>query len=214
MNAIKVIIADDHPIVRKGLVTIIDDEEDIKVVAQAENSSELIEQVKLHQPDLVLIDMQMPDFNGIEAINRIREFNENVKFVILTTFDDQEYVFEGIKAGARGYLLKDINPDELIEAIRKVHHGYSLIEPSLTTKLLDRFTQLAKKAPLEHSLTNRELEVLQQIANGASNQEIADALFISIKTVKTHITHIFEKLQVRDRTEAVTKALKLGIIKL
>lgn len=214
MKPIKVLLADDHPIVRKGLVSILDLEPDISIVDDVNNGLEVVEKLKDTDIDLVLIDMKMPHMDGVQTIQKVREFNDDVKFIILTTYENEEYVFEGIKAGARGYLLKDTQPEELVKAIRKVHQGESLIKPDLVTKLLDRFSQIANQKPVEHSLTNRELEVLQLIAQGSSNKNIADQLFISIKTVKTHITHIFEKLEVRDRTEAVTRALKLGIIKI
>lgn len=214
METVKIVIVDDHPIVRHGLATILDYEEEIEVLAQGSDGEEAIELVRKHHPDLVLIDMKMPDMEGVEAINKIREFNTDVKFIILTTYDDDDSVFEGINAGARGYLLKDTTPEDLVDAIIRVNRGESLIDPKWQTKLFDRFSQIAKKQTVEHALTNRELEVLQLIANGASNKDIASALFISVKTVKTHITHIFEKLEVRDRTESVTKALRLGIIKI
>ena len=214
MDIIRIIVIDDHPVVRQGLASILDYEDEIEVLDQGADGLEAIELVKKHDPDLVLIDIKMPKMKGVEAINRIREFNKNVKFIILTTYDDEESVFDGINAGARGYLLKDTTPDELVDAIRKVNRGESLVDSKMQTRLFDRYSQLVKKQTVEHTLTNRELEVLHLIANGASNKDIAAELYISVKTVKTHITHIFEKLEVRDRTESVTKALKLGIIKI
>lgn len=214
MDSIRIIIADDHVIVRTGLCKILEMEDDIEVVAEASDGFEAIEKVKQYNPDLVLMDMRMPKMNGAEAIKRIREFNDEVKFIILTTYSNEEYVFDGIKAGARGFLLKDAFPDEIISAIRKVNNGESLFEPTMITKVLDRFSQIADQPKIENALTNREMEVLQLIADGSSNKEIAAKLFISIKTVKTHVTHIFEKLGVSDRTEAVTKALRLKIIEI
>jgi len=166
------------------------------------------------KPQLVLIDIQMPRMKGVQAIQKIKEINPAVNIIILTVYDIEDYVYEGIKAGARGYLLKDTSPDKLVEAIRKVNRGESLIEPMLATKVLDKFSELAKKEKPSHRLTPRELQILRLLADGKSNKELAAELFISEKTVKTHITHIFEKLNVRDRTEAVMSALKKGIIQI
>lgn len=211
---IKVMIVDDHPVVRAGIADILGLEDDIVVIAEAADGQEAIEKVKKHNPDLVLMDMQMPNMGGVEAINSIREFNKQVKFIILTTYKNEDFVFDGVNAGARGYLLKDAEPDELIDAIQRVYRGESLIDSSMITKVLDRFSLITSSKSRAHNLTNREVEVLELIANGASNKDIAAALFISEKTVKTHITHIFKKLQVNDRTKAVTKAIRRHIIKI
>lgn len=205
---IRIVIADDHPIVREGLTSILNLQNDMEVVAEASDGLEAIEMVNEYNPDLVLIDLRMPNLGGAQAIQKIRESNKDVKFLILTTFADEENVFEGVRAGARGYLLKDTLPDELIRAIRRVNNGESLIEPSMVTRVLDRFSKVIQKQEFANELTNRELEVLKLLAEGTSNKGIADKLFISIKTVKTHITHIFEKLDVKNRTEAVAKAHK------
>lgn len=213
MKTISVMIVDDHPIVREGLTSILECEEDIQVVAEAADGAEAVEKVRSIQPDIMLIDMRMPVVNGVSAIRQIRAFDDRIRFIILTTYNNEEYVFEGIKAGARGYLLKDAKPSELVDAIRRVAQGESLIHSTLMTKLLDRISNPDQTGIQQFGLTNRELELLSLLSEGASNVEIAGKLFISIKTVKTHVTHIFEKLKVRNRTEAVTKVHKLGLLR-
>ncbi|MCI0511846.1 response regulator transcription factor [candidate division KSB1 bacterium] len=213
MKTISVMIVDDHPIVREGLTSILECEDDIQVVAEAADGAEAVEKVRSIQPDIMLIDMRMPVVNGVSAIRQIRAFNDRIRFIILTTYNNEEYVFEGIKAGARGYLLKDAKPSDLVDAIRRVAQGESLINSTLMTKLLDRISNPDQTGIQQFGLTNRELELLSLLSEGASNVEIAEKLFISIKTVKTHVTHIFEKLKVRNRTEAVTKVHKLGLLR-
>ncbi|MBN1351337.1 response regulator transcription factor [candidate division KSB1 bacterium] len=214
MDKIKVMIVDDHAIVREGLSSILAFEDDIEVVGEAVNGVDAIEAFQKLNPHLVLMDLQMPGMDGVQSIKKIKQINPEVKIIILTVFQDEEYVYEGIKAGARGYLLKDTSPDELVETIRKVNRGESLIEPFLATKVLDKFSELAKHEKPEHNLTPRELQIITLLSEGKSNKELAQDLYISEKTVKTHITHIFEKLNVRDRTEAVMRALKKGIIQI
>ena len=213
MEKIKIIIADDHTIVRQGLSHILSFEDDIEVIAEVENGHEAIEKVEALKPDLVLMDLRMPYVTGVEAIRKIREFDTQVKFIILTTFDNEDDIFEGIRSGARGYLLKDATPDELIEAIHRVKNGETLINEMMMTKLLNHISrQDSASTQQQNPLTARELEVLQFTAEGASNKDIAEKLFISVKTVKTHLTHIFDKLKARNRTEAVTKARKIGFL--
>jgi DNA-binding NarL/FixJ family response regulator len=209
---IRIVIADDHPVVREGISLILGLQSDLEVVGEAADGLQVIELVNEKKPDLVLIDLRMPNLGGAQAIQKIRETNKDVKFIILTTFADAESVFEGVRAGARGYLLKETLPDEIIRAIRKVNKGESLIEPSMITQVLDRFSKVIQKQEFITELTPRELEVLKLLAEGTSNKDIAAQLFISIKTVKTHITHIFEKLDVKNRTEAVAKAHKSKMI--
>jgi DNA-binding NarL/FixJ family response regulator len=209
---IRIVIADDHPVVREGISSILGLQSDLEVVGEAADGLQVIDLVNEKNPDLVLIDLRMPNLGGAQAIQKIRETNKDVKFLILTTFSDAENVFEGVRAGARGYLLKDTLPDDLVRAIRRVNKGESLIEPTMITHVLDRFSKAIQKQEFITELTNRELEVLKLLAEGTSNKEIAAQLFISIKTVKTHITHIFEKLDVKNRTEAVAKAHKSKVI--
>ena len=210
---IKVLIADDHPVVREGLAAMLAREPDIEVVGEARDGQEAMEQVAELAPDVVLMDLQMPRLGGVDAIRRLRAEQPAVRAIILTTYNDDESIYDGIAAGARGYLLKDSPRDELFRAVRTVARGESLLQPAVATKLLDRFSRTMAE-PSEEVLTGRELTVLRLLARGAPNKEISTALHISESTVKTHIARIFHKLGVDDRTEAVTAALARGIIKL
>jgi DNA-binding NarL/FixJ family response regulator len=214
MEPIKVLITDDHPVVREGLSAMLNKEPDIQVVGEAENGTEAIDKAKELQPDVVLMDLRMPEVDGVEAMRQIRAATPDIKFIVLTTYDNDEYIFKGIEAGARAYLLKDAPRDELFKAIRAVYKGESLIEPAVAGKVLDRFVQLSRQVQAPEELSERELEVLKLMARGAANKEIATSLCISESTVKTHIQTIFQKLGVSDRTEAVTEAIKKGIIRL
>lgn len=214
MEPIKVLITDDHPVVREGLSAMLNKEPDIQVVGEAENGTEAIDKAKELQPDVVLMDLRMPEVDGVEAMRQIRAANPGIKFIVLTTYDNDEYIFKGIEAGARAYLLKDAPREELFKAIRAVYKGESLIEPAVAGKVLDRFAELSRQAQVVDALSEREVEVLKLMAKGAANKEIAAGLCISESTVKTHIQTIFQKLGVGDRTEAVTEALKKGIIHL
>ena len=215
---INIVIADDHPIVRQGLATVLDHEEDFKVVGQASNGVEAVTLAEQLRPHVILMDLQMPEMNGVDAIGKIKERFSDIGIIILTTFDTDEHIFSGIEAGARGYLLKDSPPSEVVKAIRAVYSGQSMIQPSVASRLIDRFTQLSRssspKQLAEATLSPRELEVLALIAKGGSNKSIAADLYIGESTVKTHIIHIFNKLNVSDRTEAVTEAFRKGIIEL
>ena len=210
----KILIADDHPVVREGLVTMLSRENDIEVVGEAQNGKVAIEKARELKPDIVLMDLRMPEVDGIEAIRRIKSENPQVKFIVLTTYDNDEYIFKGIEAGARAYLLKDAPRAELFKAIRAVSRGESLIEPAIAGKVLDRFAELSRQTQSPEALSERELEVLTLIAKGTSNKLIATNLNIGESTVKTHIQSIFHKLNVSDRTEAVTEAIKKGIVHL
>lgn len=214
MDAIKILIADDHPVVREGLNSMLSREVDFKVIGEAKDGAETVNKVAELRPDVVLMDLRMPEMDGVEAMRRIRTTDPQVKFIILTTYSDDDYIFSGIEAGARAYLLKDAPREELFKAIRSVYRGESLIQPVVASKLLDRFSQLSRRTPSGEELSERELEVLCLMAKGAANKEISAELKIAQSTVKTHITNIFQKLGVNDRTEAVTQALKRGIIRL
>ncbi len=210
----KVLVADDHPVVREGLSTMLSRESDIEVVGEAQNGRIVIEKARELQPDIILMDLRMPEIDGIEAMRQIKKENPRIQFIILTTYDNDEYIFKGIEAGARAYLLKDAPRGELFKAIRAVSRGESLIEPAVAGKVLDRLAELSRQTQPADVLSERELEVLTLIAKGASNKMIAASLNIGESTVKTHIQSIFHKLEVSDRTEAVTLAIKKGIVRL
>ncbi|HEU0177646.1 MAG TPA: response regulator transcription factor [Blastocatellia bacterium] len=206
-KTIRVLLAEDHEVVRDGLAAIIDYQADMTVVGHARNGEEAVERFAELQPDITLMDLRMPGMGGAQAIEAIRKKFGDARIIVLTTYDGDENIYRALKAGARGYLLKDSGKDDLLSAIRAVHEGRSYVPPEIATRLVTR-TQAG--APL----TTREIEVLQLMAKGKSNKEIGAALFISEGTVKTHVNSIHEKLSVSDRTEAVIVALKRGIIHL
>lgn len=214
MEEIRILIVDDHPVVREGIGSMLQKEADFKVVGEASNGLEAVEKARELAPDVVLMDLRMPEMDGVEAISRIKAEKPEVKFIILTTYSDDEYIFKGIAAGARAYLLKDAPREELFKAIRMVSRGESLIQPVVASRVLDKLAELSRKTPAGDTLSDREIEVLRLMAGGQSNKDIADHLSITQSTVKTHITSIFQKLNVTTRTEAVTNALKKGIIQL
>ena len=167
-GSIKIVIADDHPIVRQGLATVLSQEEDMEVIGQAGNGLEAVDLARKLHPDIILMDLQMPEMDGVEAIQQIRTETSDIGIIILTTFDTDDYIFLGIEAGARGYLLKDSPPEEVIKAIHTVHKGESLIEPRVATRLIDRFSQLSHASTPEEVLSSREVQVLQLIATSAA----------------------------------------------
>ena len=216
MEPIKILIVDDHTVVRDGLSTMLAREEDLAIVGEASDGLQAVERVRELRPDVVLMDLRMPNLDGVEAMRRIRAEDDDAKFIVLTTYDSDEYIFDAIDAGAKGYLLKDASRDELFQAVRAVHRGESLIEPGVAAKVLDRLAQLSRQTAnfAGNILSEREVEVLQLMAKGEGNKQIAGFLTISESTVKTHVANIFTKLEVNHRTEAVTQALQRGIIKL
>ena len=214
MNTIKLLIVDDHTVVREGIGAMLRREPDFKIVGEASNGLEAVDKARDLSPDVILMDLRMPELDGVEAITRIKADNQEIKFIILTTYSDDEYIFRGIAAGARAYLLKDAPREELFKAIRAVSRGESLIQPVVASRVLDKLAELSRKTPAADVLSEREIEVLRLMAKGVSNKDIADHLSITQSTVKTHITSIFQKLNVTTRTEAVTTAFKKGIIQL
>jgi DNA-binding NarL/FixJ family response regulator len=212
-DIIRVLIADDQALFRRGLYVVLGTEDNIEVVAEAENGEEAIAKATDLAPDVVLMDVRMPRINGIEAARRIRHLSPSTRILMLTVSDEEDDLYEAIKAGANGYLLKEISVEEVAEAIRAVVQGQSLISPSMASKLLNEFNSLAKKAEERQqfpapTLTSRELEVLKLVAKGMSNREIADGLFISENTVKNHVRNILEKLHLHSRMEAVIYAVR------
>ncbi len=221
MESIKVVVVDDHTLLREGLCRILNMEEDISVIGEAENGHEAIEKACKLKPDIILMDINMPDMNGIDATRKIKENFPNIKIVGLTLHDDDQYVFEMVRAGANGYVLKDVESQELIETIRKVNKGESMMTARITSKLLEEFNRLSsrknerdKRDELLPQLTQREKEILCLIARGMSNRQIAAELYISEKTVKNHISSLFRKVDVSDRTQAALLAIKIGLVEL
>lgn len=216
---ISVLLVDDQALFREGLATLLSVWDDIDVVGQAQNGQVAVEQVGALSPDVVLMDLRMPVLDGVAATTQITAQFPNSRIIALTTFDDDETVFDALRAGAVGYLLKDVSPDKLVEAIRTTANGGSFLQPSVAAKVLSEFTRTgalpAKKPdvqPLVEPLSKRELEVLGLICGGSSNKEIAATLFLSTGTVKNHVTNILGKLGVRDRTQAAMRAQELGLI--
>lgn len=216
---IKVLLVDDQTLVRQGIRMLLMTEEDLEVVGEAENGRLALEQAETLKPDVILMDVRMPEMDGVTATRELTLRYPSIGVIILTTFDDDEYIFEGLRAGARGYLLKDISSDEMADAIRTVANGGALIQPSITRKVLAEFNRLAAAPgkPSTHPdliepLTERELDVLRSIAGGLSNKEIAEKLFITEGTVKNHVSSLIAKLNVRDRTQALLRAQELGLL--
>jgi DNA-binding NarL/FixJ family response regulator len=205
-NIIRILIADDHSVVAHGLALLLECERDITVIGQARNGYEVLELFRQHQPDVTLMDLRMPQMGGVAAITAIRaEFND-AGIIVLTTYDGDEDIYRGLRAGAKGYLLKDAEPDELMRAIRMVHSGQKYIPPNIGAKLVNRMSN--------PELSDRELAVVRLMVAGKSTQEISAALSIAESTVKYHINNILSKLGASDRTQAVLAALKRGIVNL
>ncbi|MEK4230700.1 response regulator transcription factor [Solibacillus sp. FSL H8-0538] len=208
---IRVLIADDHHVVRRGLLFFLKTQKDIEVVGEAKNGLEAIDLVRSLKPDIVLMDLVMPELDGIQATKRIKEQWPEVFILMLTSFSDKDHVLPAIEAGASGYQLKDIEPDDLVESIRQIMRGENTIHPEATTQLEEGLREEENKPHIQNALTPREQDVLAELTKGKSNREIASSLFVTEKTVKTHISNIFTKLQVQDRTQAALYAVKHGL---
>jgi DNA-binding NarL/FixJ family response regulator len=216
--AIRVLLADDQELFREGLETLLSVHSDIQVVGQACNGREAVDVAAQVRPDVVLMDVRMPLLDGVRATRLLLETLPGCRVIVLTTFDDDEYIFDALRAGAAGYLLKDVASARLVEAIRATARGESILEPSVAAKVIAEFTRVSSLVPtaqmeqMAEPLSEREMEILALIARGASNKEIADQLYIAEGTVKNHVTHILGKLGVRDRTQAALKGRELGLL--
>jgi DNA-binding NarL/FixJ family response regulator len=212
MARIKVMVVDDHKMVREGIISVLSLHSDIEVVGEASDGDEALAKISTFTPDVVLMDISMPRTNGIIATRMIKERYPEVKVIMLTMLDQEGYVYEAIKAGATGYILKNTSIEELTKAIRGVHKGEATLHPKAQAYLVKEYSAMVKKDRESYGLSDREMEILQLLADGFTNKEIAGQLYISTQTVKTHIAHIFEKLGVKDRTEAVAAALRRGLV--
>ncbi len=208
-GVIRILIVDDHPVVRAGLRGMIAGEPGFEVVGEASDGNAAVRQAHDLRPDAVLMDLRMPGGDGVDAIARITDELPGVHILVLTTYDSDTDILRAVEAGATGYLLKDTPREELFRAIRSAAAGQSVLAPSVAARLMERM-----RAPADETLSSREIDVLRAVARGASNREVADVLFISEATVKTHLIHIFQKLGVADRTAAVTVALERGVLQL
>ena len=217
MDSIKILIADDHALVRDGTRQILEHERDMEVVAEAGDGEEAVELATRFKPDVAIIDISMPKLDGIEATKQIKALCPSIAVLILTAYDDEQFIFSLLEAGAAGYLLKSIRGHELVQAIRAVYAGESVLHPSVARKVLDRFVPSSGKPRKQESqevLSEREMEVLRLVTRGLSNKDIAEDLCLSMRTVQAHLGRIFNKLNVGSRTEAVVCALKEGRVTL
>lgn len=209
MDVVRVLIVDDHPVVREGLAGMLAGQPTIEVAGEAGDGAQALSLFRKLRPDVVLMDLRMPGMDGVQAIEQIRQESPQARILVLTTYDSDADILRAVEAGATGYLLKDSPRKELFSAIEKVARGESVLAPTVAARLMQRM-----RSPAEEPLSSREIEVLQLVARGKSNREIGKALHISTATVKTHLVRIFDKLDVTDRTAAVTMALERGIMRL
>lgn len=216
MKKIRVLIADDHELVRRGLVSIISTEQEFDIIGEAKNGREAIEMAKTTRPDIILLDIRMPDIDGITATKEIKANMPEVKILVLTAFQNEHEIFAAIGAGVSGYILKDISPEDLINSIRTISQGQSLLNPAIAAKLTERFSPKIEEIGerITTPLTDREQEVLGLIVKGYKNNDIAASLRIRKETVKTHVSSILRKLQQSDRTQAAIYAIRMGIVEL
>jgi len=211
---IRVLVADDQSMVRAGFRLLLSKEEDIEVVAEASNGLEAVDKARRFRPTVVLMDIRMPELDGLQATRRIIAADDTARILLLTTFDLDEYVYKALRAGASGFVLKDDSPEQLVAAIRIVAGGEALLSPAITKRVIKQFARIPHRAPPRQldDLTERELDVLRLIARGLSNAEIGRELYIGDTTVKTHITHVLQKLELRDRVQAVVLAYETGLV--
>jgi two-component system NarL family response regulator len=217
MEKIKVLIADDHGVVREGLMAMLQTIDVIDVVGEAKHGMDAVEQAKKLLPDVILMDLRMPVMNGVEATRQIKREFPHIGIIALTMYEEQQHIFDLVRAGATGYLLKDSDSLQIVDAIRAIARGDSLIHPSVASKILAEFSLLAgdngkRRLLVDHDLTEREITVLRLVATGQTNKEVANSLELSEKTVKNHLGNIFHKLHVYDRTQAAVLAIRRGII--
>lgn len=203
---IRILLADDHPSLRDGLASILHSQPDLTVVAEAGTGREAVEKAKLFKPDVMIVDLRMPDGDGIQTIKELASSHPEIKTLVLTTYDNEEDIFCALEAGARGYILKDTTRQEIIESVRQVHAGSRFLPPAIAARLADRM--------IRPTLTPRELDVLRLVSRGRTNKEMAAAMFVSEETIKTHMKGLFQKLGVHDRAEAVGIALQRGLLRI
>jgi DNA-binding NarL/FixJ family response regulator len=216
-QTIRILLVDDQALFREGLRILLSSQPDFDVVAEAANGEEALRQAAVHQPDVVLMDLRMPVLDGVAATRRMHELYPVTRVIALTTFDEDEYIFEGLRAGAFGYLLKDVPSQKLFEAIYAANRGEYFLMPSVTARVMKEFSRLPRSQPVQtppnqSPLSEREKQILRMVARGASNKEIAEELVIAEGTVKNHLSNIFDKLEARDRMQAVLKSKEMGII--
>lgn len=211
---IRLLVADDHPLLREGLVAVLSTQHDFEVVGEAGSGAEAVQKVAQLQPDVVLLDLEMPEMDGVEALKRMQEHNPNVRVIIFTAFDADDRILAAVQAGAQGYILKGAPRDQVFDAIRIVHAGDSLLQPVIASKLLRQMSQNTEPQDESSSITPREMEVLGLLAQGLQNKEIAGQLGITERTVKFHVGSILGRLNAGNRTEAVAIAVQRGLIEL
>jgi DNA-binding NarL/FixJ family response regulator len=213
MNSLSILIVDDHPMFRKGMRALLDSMADIEVIGEARSGQEAVEIALELKPDVVLMDLQMPKGNGLSATRELNRLCPDVRILVVTLFEDDESIFAALRAGARGYILKDADEEEMMRAIRSVGEGEAIFSPAIATRLIDYFAEARRQVPKEvfPELTEREREILTLIARGDTNSAIAEQLTLSLKTVRNHVSNIYSKLQVADRAQAVIRARDAGL---